>query len=820
MSMKTTSAFLQGLLSATKPSEVRALLAQIGDSADHDVDQPFGPLNLQWHFYGDTDSNISTIGMASKPIRSLVERITNAIDAVLEKQKEKRPSTNPKSPQGAAKDWFGRPPSDTESGIYSWNNYQQNGYDRLVHVVMNSGDKENSPTIDVKDKGIGLLATQFKNTILSLQGGNKIKKPYLSGAFGQGGSTTLAFCEYTLIASRHHGRPDKVSFTVIKELPLPEPYDYNAYAYLAVETEDGLSVPECEWDDTFQLYKVPEEKWNDSIFAFEHGTVVRHYGFRLEGYTSTLSPSPGNLYHVLHYMMFDPLLPFRIVDFREEVSLKDELVTGSRNRLMKGLSKQIEKDKENNPLETGTEVRHYAPREMVSPLGESEPCVGLEYWVPINYRTYKKKIGVRNSSSDIFIDRYHPIIGTLNGQNHGEETAKIIRELDMRMLAKHVIVHIDATHATKDVRNGLFASTREGFKDDVVLREILRVLKNRMEEDEVLYEIEKELLERILDKESEDVDEEVKQEITKLLKDQGFDVSKKTTMAAAGPNGQDETDMEPERDKKKPWKPEPLPTLDYPEVTFVRIAFPKHKLEIPLNRTYKVRIETDANFRFDRENKVALRSDPSRLRIASNSKLEDGHKYWRVRATDDATVGNNGEIIVAITKPDGSQVEARVDYEIMPKQKATAEKQTVNIPDFKIQRIDPYKRPELFEQIWDDVKKQDIEKVAYKATKTSDGVLVSYSSAFGPYREQMDRLKKQVNLAERFKKNYEIWIGYHAILQLQEGSKIAADIDVEDEKLDRIQERERALVAVMQATQAIKTAELQKSAAAAEASSD
>lgn len=818
--MQTYDDLLRALLAATRPSEVRKILSEVGDSADHAHGEAFGALNLQWRFYGDTDSNVSTIGMASKPIRSLVERITNAIDAVLEREKEKRPNSNPNSPHEAAKAWLGRPPTDTESGIFTWKNYKEKGYDRLVHVVLNTGDKENAPTVDIKDKGIGLLSTQFRNTILSLQKGNKIKKPYLAGAFGQGGSTTLAFCDYTLIASRHHHHPDKVAFTVIKELELPEPYDYNAYAYLGVETEEDVSVPECEWDDSFQLYAAPEGNWNDSIFALEHGTLIRHYGFRLEKYTNALTSSPGNLYHALHYMMFDPLLPFRIVDFREESSPKDELVTGSRNRLMNRLSKSIKKDEENKPLETGTEVRHYAPREMVSPLDDSKPCVGLEYWVPINYRKYKDKLGIRGSSSDIFVDRYHPILGTLNGQNHGEETARIIRELDMRMLSKHVVVHIDATHATKNVRNGLFASTREEFKDDRVLREILRVLKNRMEEDDILHEIEEELLEGILDKESEDTDEEVKEEITKLLKDQGFDVTKRGEANVTGENGEEKADTEPKPDKKNPWKPEPLQTLEYPKVTYVKIAFPQDELKIPLNRTYKVRIETDASFRFDREGRVALRSDPTKLRVASDSKLGDGHKYWRVKATDDAVVGDSGEVIVTITKPDGSQVEAQVNFEILPEQKSSAEKQKANIPDFQIQRIDPYEHREKFEQIWNDLNEEDIDKVAYKATKTSGGVLVSYSTAFLPYREQMDRLKKEVSLAARFRKNYEIWIGYHAILQLQEGSKIAADIEVEDEKLDKIQERERALVAVMQATQAIKTAELQKSAAAAEATSD
>ena len=51
-------------------------------------------------------------------------------------------------------------------------------------------------------------------------GGNKITKRYQIGAFGQGGSSTLAFADYVLIVSRCKREPTKCGFTVVRVLKL------------------------------------------------------------------------------------------------------------------------------------------------------------------------------------------------------------------------------------------------------------------------------------------------------------------------------------------------------------------------------------------------------------------------------------------------------------------------------------------------------------------------------------------------------------------------------------------------------------------------
>ena len=63
-------------------------------------------------------------------------------------------------------------------------------------------------------------------------------------------------------------------------------------------------------------------------------------------------------------------------------------------------------------------------------------------------------------------------------------------------------------------------------------------------------------------------------------------------------------------------------------------------------------------------------------------------------------------------------------------------------------------------------------------------------------------------MSDLFRPNYEVWIGYHAILQLKGGTSETEEI--ETETLDKLHESDRVRVAQMQVKQAARTAELQQ----------
>ena len=98
--------------------------------------------------------------------------------------------------------------------------------------------------------------------------------------------------------------------------------------------------------------------------------------------------------------------------------------------------------------------------------------------------------------------------------------------------------------------------------------------------------------------------------------------------------------------------------------------------------------------------------------------------------------------------------------------------------------------------------------VAYRPMRTQNGIVVYYSTIFGPFQQQIERLKTESEItAKLFRDNYEIWIAYHAILQ--ENSR-ASQSPIEEDLLDQLLEEDRIRVAQMQVKQAMRVTELMR----------
>jgi hypothetical protein len=805
MDLNSPEDLLRALLSTSSAAEVNTLLEAAGDHPGLVVGERFGKLGLTWKYYGGTESNISTINLATRAERSLIERVTNAIDGVLEREHSRRTRSvpgqkqerSPESPMQAAERWFGRPPTSVDSGIFTWSDLDSSQADEQVHVVLSEGDEDTKPTIDVIDNGQGLQPEQFARTILSLQGGNKIQKKYLAGAYGQGGSSTLAFCDYTLIVSRHVDTDHIVGFTVMKLMELPEEYKENAYVYLSVDASAQDTVPSIRLNgNLFPYAHIPGTATNSPI-RLPYGTLVRSYGFRLERHSGRLGANPGNLYHLLHNMLFDPILPFRVVDYRRSGRFQNRLVTGARNRLMSRMT---------DPQAGRTEVVHYAPLELVSALADSEPSIGIEYWVVFSRRKTASGERLQTYSNSRFVIQDRPIVGTLNGQNQGELTTLLVRRLGLGMVARHLIVNIDASQATKRERNELFSTTREGFRDDRALERINTYLTERMRNDPVLYRLESELIESQLLKDSSAGDQEVKSEITKLLRDTGYRIrdSGWTGAVAVMPAG----GLEP--GAAEPKVVEALATLPYPWVTKLEIAAPSNQLRVPVGGQQLIKIETDGDFQLDEDGRFTIECEPAFLEVASKSFLRAGRMNWRLRTVDGASEGQRGQVTVRLTKFGGELIERQIPFEIAKPPEPSVATRKGDVPIFDIVGVDPAVQADLFRTIWPDVETGEIDKIAFRAMEVQGELRVYYSKGFRPYRLQMDQTKSHESLAELFERNYKIWIGYHAIMQYK--NKGDHQLNLEEEMIDLIRESERTLAAEIQVKQAISSAKLQMEA--------
>lgn len=793
------------LIAAKSPSDVHSLLISLGDSSEIDIGQPLGPSGLLWHPVGDDTGNISAINLATKAGRSLTERITNALDAVLELRAMKAAGELPQNPRAAAEKWFGRPLSSTDSGLFQWD-FAGQKHDRNVSVVLHESGLENAPTVDVLDAGIGITPDMMSKTILSLRAGNKISKFHLIGTFGQGGSSTLAYCQYAIYASRHVASPGTVAFTVVRVQRLGDAYKEDCYSYLALNENGAITVPSADvGDGAITLYGeikgVPE--WN-------HGTLVRHVAYQLPDLTGDLGPSPGNLYHYLHASLFDPLLPFRVLDLRKPGKEKNELVSGSRNRLMRYTKKADEEGESDR-----TTLRHYRPMEFVVPHAETIPSIGIEYWVPLNRRKGKGngEAQLRTYSNELFVQRGWPIIGSLNGQNQGELSASFIRKLGLNLVSRHMIVHIDASAAPPHVRRQLFASTREGLKEGSVLIAIEKVLSKMLQEDEALARIERELGEMVVHKDNAKTEDEVKSQITRLLLDAGVSVSDEGKTVESGPG---EPEKVPPKERPSYKIKDPLPTLPFPQVTKWEIKVPAEQMDIHLGDLEFVLVETDADAQFDKENRLALRVDPPILEVASKAPLSGGRIRWRLRTADAALEAQSGKIIASITRPDGSQLLAERPFRVLSKLEEPAKKSKGKVPPFEVLPIDPFNDEDqsTWNTLWPDLAdERDLDKVsevAYKTLPVEGKTYVYFNVTFPPFASiEKKYLEKSQASAQIFRLQYKVWIGYHALLQFNDSRDELAGAD-EPQLIEKTLMEETQRVATMQAKQAAQFTELRR----------
>src|SRR5262249_26457745 len=136
-----------------------------------------------WRPVGDREANYGNIAMGSDPGHAFVERVTNAIDAVIEREglrsakKAGKAKRLPITPRDGVEDWFGVPGGRVSSLPAQLKKDQKRGVSRqdladevVIRVFDSALRKE--PTVEVRDFGIGLTPADVPRTILSLNAEN------------------------------------------------------------------------------------------------------------------------------------------------------------------------------------------------------------------------------------------------------------------------------------------------------------------------------------------------------------------------------------------------------------------------------------------------------------------------------------------------------------------------------------------------------------------------------------------------------------------------------------------------------------------------
>ncbi|MCR9063705.1 MAG: hypothetical protein NXI00_07050 [Cytophagales bacterium] len=573
------------LILAYTPKEVTNILKKIGAS------------KMLWENVGKRRNNLATINIGTDPAAGVTERITNAIDAVLEKEwKNQGEPEGFRSPRKAAENWFGIEDGKI-SKIKSARDKKIDDLSDKVQVTLYDSGKESKPTVEIRDKGIGLEPEDFSKTILDLNGSNKIGKLHLMGAFGQGGSTALAYNNYTIIISKPYLKKDerkksKVSFTIVRINPGDIDKDKHEWYEYMVDRTTGQPFT-AEIDDE----------------TFEPGTLVRHVLMDLGKYSGSMTAPQRGLWYLAHNYMFDPVIPFTISD-RRKGKTDNRTVTG------------------NNRLLTYTENREYH-NQVTLTFKTGKVTI---YWWVLNTLGKDPRERIKHYASVS-----NPIVITHNGQKQGTLGNGLIKnDLKLPYLDRYLIVHIETDYLDNDSKRQLFSSTRESLKDTSIVEELKKLTVDTLKEDDRLQLLDKERKQRYFTKDDTQVLDSLKKRLARRINTYLQNTGSGTSVTTSTVGESSPTKKLPE-----------IPFEDPPTFFEITSSSPK---EVYANKSFSIKFSTDAypNYVKQPETFAAFIEPQSIGSYQGTANLKNGYGIAYFKTNEDVEIGDKGKITLEL----------------------------------------------------------------------------------------------------------------------------------------------------------------------------
>lgn len=489
------------LLSVYKETELDSFLKKYTGLDLNEKNLSYDKIKKHYKFLGNNSSNGSNVGQLTCGEKGLVERITNAIDAVIEKQKNRLGIVSSKDSGVIIKKAFPKYYSNMLDVINneSDKSFAKDAEDQVI-LAINNGSKSNKPTFDVLDRGTGLLGEEFETTILSINHGNKLSrdKSYLIGAFGQGGSTSLPFTYATIILSKKN---DRMFFTVVKRVELTD-YKNMVYVYLTIDD----AIPEID----FGGYSASVAYLNQYINNVESGTLVRMVATDIsKRFRDNEVTKPGMLGDYLNTELFNVGLPVKVIenrtDYQENAHRQNRSIYGSQLKIRTS-KRYVQKDY------CGTiNIEH------------NNRSYNIDYYMLLP--TDKNKWGSESECKAVFEQfnvSYDPIIYTVNGQTITTERYTKLNNAGLNFLRYRllVVINLDVLGTEKykffttDRARIIDSDLTRGFLDKVI--KALATTDKLIEMNQIIGElsvsstINKDLL--------DEVSRQVKSEYSKYLK--------------------------------------------------------------------------------------------------------------------------------------------------------------------------------------------------------------------------------------------------------------------------------------------------------------
>lgn len=683
------------LLNAHTTSEVTNVLIKIGKS------------KIRWEPVGGRKNNLATINIGTDPAAGVAERITNAIDAVLEKEwVSQQEPTDLKSPRRASEMWYGIEEGKI-SKIKDPHDSRIKDLSDKIQVTLYDSGKDSKPTVEIRDKGIGLEPEQFSKTILDLNGNNKIGKLHLMGAYGQGGSTALSYNDLTIIISKPYfgdqRKKKKVAWTIVRINAGDVNKDKHEWYEYMVDNSTGQPF----------VTEISDE-------IFEPGTLVRHIMMDLGRYKGKITTPSNSLWYLSHNYLFDTIIPFTISDRRKD--RKD-------NRTVTG----------NNRLLTYTENLEYFQE---VPLTFKDGKVIIYYWV-LNTTGEDPKNRINH-----YTQPSNPIVITFNGQKQGSLGNSIIKnDLKLPFLDRYIIVQIEADNMDNDSKRQLFSSTRESLRDTSILEELKKLTIDTLGEDDELKRLDRERKQRYFTKEDTQVLDSLRKRLARRINSFLKSSGQGTSVTATTTNESTNTEKLPE-----------IPVEDPP--TFFEVLTKSPKYVYP-NKTFSIKFKTDAhpNYFARTETFVAFIEPQSFGMFTGTAKVVDGYGLAYFKVGEETEVGDLGQITLELRPPRQKSFASTVDVEAIenPENSSPNGDGKNNTPNIEVMYV--YKNDNTFQEYgWD-------ENSVAEVVDDQDGVIIFVSAENKNLNKLVVRAQRQNEHAvENIKNKYLEHISFYAFM--------------------------------------------------------
>ncbi len=712
----------KSLLQAHTPEQVRDVLIKLGKSKYR-----FEPV-------GNRKNNLATINIGTDPAAGVTERITNAIDAVLEKKwVDQNEPSDIKSPRRAAELWYGIKGGKI-STISDPHDIRLKQLSELVNVTLFDSGQPTKPTVEVRDKGIGLKPEEFSKTILDLNGNNKIGKLHLMGAYGQGGSTALSYNDLTLIMSKpsivDQRKKPKVGWTIVRINPGDVNKDKHEWYEYLVDNATGQPF----------VTEIHDEE-------FEPGTLVRHIMMDLGRYRGKITTPSNSLWYLAHNFLFDPIIPFTISDRRGD-SKDNRTVTG------------------NNRLLTYTDNLEYFQE---VPLTFKDGKVIIYYWV-LNTVGENPKDRIKH-----YTQPSQPIIITFNGQKQGTISNSLIKnDLKLPFLDRYIIVQIEADNMDNDSKRQLFSSTRESLRDTSILEELKKLTIDTLLEDDELKRLDRERKQRYFTQDDTKVLDSLRKRLARrinaFLKSAGSGTSVTATSTGETVN----TEKLPEI------------LVEDPPTFFELIT--KSPKEVFPNKTFSIKFKTDAhpNYFAQSDTFVAFIEPQSFGMFTGTARIVDGYGLAYFKVNEETEIGENGQITLELRPPRQKSFSAQVDVIAIDVPESSdpesdGKNKTPNIQVEFIYRNDHW----YIDNNWN-------EQSVAMVLDDQDGVIIYVSAENKNLSKLVARAQRQNEAAvENIKNKYLEHISFYAFMLSKnkaDAFKDDNDISIPDEILEKMRE--------------------------------